>query len=36
LIEYEDEDPQIRADFEAAIVKLGIEMQMPTFQYIDR
>jgi quercetin dioxygenase-like cupin family protein len=33
LIEYEDEDPQIRKDFEAAIGKLGIEMQMPAFNY---
>jgi oxalate decarboxylase/phosphoglucose isomerase-like protein (cupin superfamily) len=33
LIEYEDEDPQIRKDFEAAISKHGIECAMPPVQY---
>jgi quercetin dioxygenase-like cupin family protein len=33
LIEYEDEDPQIRKDFASAIGKLGIEMQMPALRY---
>ena len=33
LIEYEDEDPQIREDFEAAIKKLGVPMEMPRFDY---
>ena len=31
LIEYEDEDPQIRADFEAEIGAKGIECKMPVF-----
>ena len=33
LIEYEDEDPQIRIDFEAAIRKVGVPMEMPQFNY---
>jgi len=33
LIEYEDEDPQIRQDFEAAIDKVGVPMEMPQFVY---
>jgi oxalate decarboxylase/phosphoglucose isomerase-like protein (cupin superfamily) len=33
LIEYEDEDPRIRRDFQAAIEKLGVPMEMPRFQY---
>jgi quercetin dioxygenase-like cupin family protein len=33
LIEYEDEDPQIRIDFEAAIGKRGVPMEMPKFEY---
>jgi mannose-6-phosphate isomerase-like protein (cupin superfamily) len=33
LIEYEDEDPQIRKDFEAAIGKHGIPCKMPVVQY---
>ena len=33
LIEYEDEDPQIREDFEAAIKKIGVPMEMPRFSY---
>lgn len=33
LIEYEDEDPQIRRDFEAAIKEAGVQMEMPEFEY---
>ena len=33
LIEYEDEDPQIRRDFEATITKAAIPMEMPQFNY---
>ena len=33
LIEYEDEDPQIRRDFESAIGKSGIPMEMPQFKH---
>jgi oxalate decarboxylase/phosphoglucose isomerase-like protein (cupin superfamily) len=33
LIEYEDEDPQIRIDFENAIGKIGVPMEMPQFVY---
>jgi oxalate decarboxylase/phosphoglucose isomerase-like protein (cupin superfamily) len=33
LIEYEDEDPQIRRDFENAIQQLGVSMEMPQFNY---
>jgi hypothetical protein len=33
MIEYEDEDPQIRRDFEAAIEKIGVPMEMPQFEY---
>jgi oxalate decarboxylase/phosphoglucose isomerase-like protein (cupin superfamily) len=33
LIEYEDEDPQIRKDFEATITKAAIPMEMPAFEY---
>jgi hypothetical protein len=33
MIEYEDEDPQIRVDFEAAIKKAGVPMEMPRFNY---
>ncbi|HEX6801099.1 MAG TPA: hypothetical protein VF130_01360, partial [Candidatus Binatia bacterium] len=33
LIEYEDEDPQVRVDFEAAIKKVGVPMEMPHFDY---
>ena len=33
LIEYEDEDPQIRKDFEASIKKVGVPMEMPQFNY---
>ena len=35
LIEYEDEDPQIREDFEAALRKTGVAMEMPQFTYVD-
>lgn len=34
LIEYEDEDPQIRVDFEAALRQNGVAMEMPPFDYI--
>ncbi|HWP58111.1 MAG TPA: cupin domain-containing protein [Candidatus Acidoferrales bacterium] len=30
LIEYEDEDPQIRRDYEAAVAAEGVKMQMPS------
>lgn len=33
LIEYEDEDPQIRSDFENAIKQLGVASAMPPFSY---
>ena len=33
MIEYEDEDPQIRLDFEAAIDKVNVPMEMPQFVY---
>lgn len=33
LIEYEDEDPQIRTDYEAEIKAAGVPSQMPTFKY---
>ncbi len=29
MIDYEDEDPQIRRDFEAALTEAGVECQMP-------
>ncbi len=35
MIEYEDEDPQIRLDFEASIGGIGVRMQMPTFAYAE-
>ena len=35
MIEYEDEDPQIRADFEAAINRVGVPMAMPEFTYAE-
>jgi hypothetical protein len=35
MIEYEDEDPQIRADFEAAINRVGVPMAMPEFTYVE-
>ena len=35
LIEYEDEDPQIRKDFEAAIDKVAVLTEMPDFQYAE-
>jgi oxalate decarboxylase/phosphoglucose isomerase-like protein (cupin superfamily) len=34
LIEYEDEDPQIRRDFETAVEKAGVRIEMPKFDYI--
>jgi hypothetical protein len=33
MIEYEDEDPQIRLDFESSIDKIGVPMEMPQFVY---
>jgi hypothetical protein len=33
LIEYEDEDPQIRADFEAALARSGLTSTMPPVTY---
>ena len=33
LIEYEDEDPQIRIDYEAEIKAKGVLSQMPQFSY---
>jgi mannose-6-phosphate isomerase-like protein (cupin superfamily)/oxalate decarboxylase/phosphoglucose isomerase-like protein (cupin superfamily) len=33
LIEYEDEDPQIRRDYQAAVKAEGVEMQMPAVAY---
>ena len=33
LIEYEDEDPQIRRDYEAALKKESVAMQMPAIAY---
>jgi hypothetical protein len=33
MIEYEDEDPQIRLDFESSIEKAGVRMEMPQFEY---
>jgi hypothetical protein len=35
LIEYEDEDPRIKTDFDAAIAKNGVESKMPPFTYRD-
>jgi hypothetical protein len=35
LIEYEDEDPQIRIDFEATLKKNGVASEMPAFGYND-
>ena len=34
LIEYEDEDPQIRRDYEAALKKKGLSLQMPNIAYV--
>jgi len=31
LIEYEDEDPQIRRDYEETLKKAGVTCQMPDF-----
>ncbi len=33
MIEYEDEDPQIRKDFEAAVRRSSVRMEMPAFDY---
>ncbi len=33
LIEYEDEDPQIQKDFDAALKNAGVSMEMPQFDY---
>jgi oxalate decarboxylase/phosphoglucose isomerase-like protein (cupin superfamily) len=33
LIEYEDEDPQIRRDFAVAIKTKGVAIEMPQFNY---
>jgi hypothetical protein len=33
LIDYEDEDPQIRSDFAQAIAQRGISLQMPPVNY---
>ena len=33
LIEYSDEDPQIRVDFEKALKNTGVKSLMPEFQY---
>ena len=33
LIEYEDEDPQIRRDYEAALRRESVSMQMPSIMY---
>jgi hypothetical protein len=35
MIEYEDEDTQIRADFEAVIHRVGVPMEMPPFTYAE-
>jgi hypothetical protein len=35
MIEYEDEDPQIRINFEAEIEKAGVPMEMPQFTYVE-
>lgn len=33
LLEYEDEDPQLRRDYEAALKKTGVAMEMPPLAY---
>jgi hypothetical protein len=35
MIEYEDEDPQIRIDFEASIRRVAVPMEMPQFEYAE-
>jgi hypothetical protein len=35
LIEYEDEDPQIRQDFEASLRANGIASEMPPVRYAE-
>jgi quercetin dioxygenase-like cupin family protein len=36
LIEYEDEDPQVRSEYEAALKKAGVSMQMPNVVYNEK
>ena len=33
LIEYEDEDPQIKIDFEKKLAEAGVQSKMPAFNY---
>jgi len=35
LIEYEDEDPQIKTDYETRLGELGVKSEMPPFAYND-
>jgi len=35
MIDYEDEDPQIRRDFEMTIHRVGVPMEMPEFTYAE-
>jgi oxalate decarboxylase/phosphoglucose isomerase-like protein (cupin superfamily) len=35
LIEYEDEDPRVRADFDASLRENGLESTMPPVTYVD-
>ena len=35
MVEYEDEDPQIRIDFEAAIGNVAVPTEMPHFEYAE-
>jgi hypothetical protein len=35
LIEYEDEDPFIKPDYEKRLKEVGIESKMPAFTYND-
>jgi hypothetical protein len=35
LLEYEDEDPAVRRDFEAALRAEGIESQMPSLARVE-
>ncbi|MBI2531980.1 MAG: hypothetical protein HYW03_07145 [Deltaproteobacteria bacterium] len=35
LIEYEDEDPQIRKDFESALKRTSVSLEMPQFEYAE-
>ena len=36
LLEYEDEDPQLRIDYEAALRKIGVAIEMPPLSYSSR